>query len=259
MLSCGLENDDLLSYISPAYTTLKSIKATRDLTTPAWWTLLSGKKHRPGCVAKKKVKNIQNEVTQVGALVIMTCLHKEWCNNKSYTHLMGGEKTQRKTWEFPFVTGTVVVVTMNNNLKRQIRENEPGCFSSRVDDGVLDSYLFECVSLVRQKCKVHRVSCNKREGQCTQGVSVSFSKFFSYEMRSHQLIPVDRGLEDFLLKPDLVVALELVRQLHRVTQHAGQPVVDRFVFRILLAKYKKIMNILCPAHISNENYFLAFN
>ena len=52
-------------------------------------------------------------------------------------------------------------------------------------------------------------------------------------MRSDQLIPVDRGLKHFLLKPDLVVALELVGQLHRVAKHAGQPVIYRLVFRIL--------------------------
>lgn len=52
-------------------------------------------------------------------------------------------------------------------------------------------------------------------------------------MRGDQLIPVDRGLKDFLLKPDLVVALELFGQLHRVAQHARQPIVYRLVFRIL--------------------------
>ena len=53
------------------------------------------------------------------------------------------------------------------------------------------------------------------------------------EMRGDQLIPVDRRLEHFLLEPDLVVALELVRQLDRVAQCARQPIIHGLVFRIL--------------------------
>lgn len=52
-------------------------------------------------------------------------------------------------------------------------------------------------------------------------------------MRCDQLIPVYRRLEHFLLKPDLVVALELVGQLDRVAQNARQPIIHRLVFRIL--------------------------
>lgn len=66
----------------------------------------------------------------------------------------------------------------------------------------------------------------------------------SYEMWRHQLIPVDGRLEDFLLKPDLVVALELIRQLHGVTQHASQPVIDRLIFRILPEIYIKCIIIV---------------
>ena len=55
-------------------------------------------------------------------------------------------------------------------------------------------------------------------------------------MRSDQLIPVDGSLENFLLKPDLVVPLELVGQFHRVTQYTRQPIIHRLVFRILPIK-----------------------
>ena len=52
-------------------------------------------------------------------------------------------------------------------------------------------------------------------------------------MRRHQLIPVDGRLENFLLQPNFVVAFKFIRQFHWAAENARQPIINRFIFRIL--------------------------